>query len=71
MTSTQKVLRLLRQEAPDAKISFTGGGHIKLTLANGKSIYVSATPSDEYFFLRTVRADIKRAMRKGAGNDND
>jgi uncharacterized protein (DUF849 family) len=68
MTSTQRVLRLLRAEVPDAEIKFTGGGHIKMTLPNGKSVFVSASPSDEYFFMRTVKADIKRALR---GGDND
>jgi hypothetical protein len=67
MTSTQRVLRLLRAEVPEAEIKFTGGGHIKVTLPNGKSVFVSASPSDEYFFMRSVKADIKRAMQ--GGND--
>lgn len=68
MTSTMKVIRMLRAEVPDAEIGFAGSGHIKMTLPNGRNVYVSATPSDEHFFMQSVRADIKRALRKG--NDN-
>jgi hypothetical protein len=69
MTSTQKVIRMLRTEVPGAEISFAGSGHIRMTLPNGRNIYVSATPSDEVYFLQNVRADIKRALR--GGNDDN
>lgn len=63
MISTQKIFRMLRDEVPEAEISFTGGGHIKVALPNGKLVFVSASPSDERYFLQNVKADLKRALR--------
>lgn len=66
MPSTQKIIRLIKREFPDIDVSFSKGGHIRLQLPNGAKVSVSSSPSDEFFFMRHVRADIKRAMQKSA-----
>ena len=63
MTSPQKIIRLIRSEWPEVEISFAGSGHIRIGLPNGRKVYASTSPSDEYFFMRSVRSDIKRALR--------
>jgi len=64
MPSTQKIKRILRQEYPGTEITHTDGGHLRLVLPNGAKLFISATPSDEHFFWRNVRADIRRKLKE-------
>jgi hypothetical protein len=59
MTSTQKIIRELRREYPGSEIGFTGKGHIKLKLPDGRMFTMAATPSDGNFLKQ-----IKRGIRK-------
>jgi hypothetical protein len=61
----KKIYRELQREFPAAKIENANGGHIRLRLPNGRSVFVSATPSCR-LFLKNVRGDVKRAERREA-----
>lgn len=60
--STQRLLRELQAEFPDAQLAFTGGGHIRLRFPCGATVFVSASPSKTYF-MNYVRRDVQRAKR--------
>jgi hypothetical protein len=59
----RKLTRSLTAEYPFAVIEPTRGGHIRLRLPTGKSVFTSATPSDQRACLNT-RAEIRRQMRQ-------
>jgi hypothetical protein len=63
---TRKLIRTLATEYPFAVIEPTRGGHIRLRLLTGKSVFTSATRSDQRAGLNT-RAEIRRRMRQSAG----
>ena len=57
----RKIERELRREFPEVRIEMTSKQHIRLTLPNGKSVFVSSTPSCQHYMAQ-VRADVRRAM---------
>jgi hypothetical protein len=59
MTSTQKIIRQLRREYPGSEIGFTGKGHIKLRLLDGRVFTMAASPSDGNF-LKQIRRGIRK-----------
>lgn len=45
-------------------ITFTGSGHVRLTLPNGRRVTCSASPSCP-FAIRNIVGDIRRARLQG------
>ena len=41
----------------------TRGGHLKLTLRNGKSVFTGSTPSDQRA-IKNLQAQVRRSMRE-------
>jgi hypothetical protein len=45
-----------------SSVELTGGGHLRITLPNGRRVITGSTPSDNRAFLNCV-AQIKRTLR--------
>jgi hypothetical protein len=60
--STKKLIRTLRREYPTAKISYTNGGHIRLSLSDGRFLIMGASTSD-HRVLTMVRNQIRKELR--------
>ena len=45
-----------------ASVELTGGGHIRMTLGNGRMVFTGSTPGDHRAFLNCV-SQIKRTLR--------
>jgi hypothetical protein len=58
--STQKLIRELRAEYPNAVITFTRKNHLRVEI-NGVVSIVAGTPSDRRH-MHNVRSDIRRKM---------
>lgn len=59
--STKKIQRELKREFPFIQLSPSGGGHIRILLPNGRSVFMAASPSCPHF-MKHVRADIRRKL---------
>jgi hypothetical protein len=55
------IQRELEREFPFATVERTGGGHLRLTLPNGRFVIAPATPSD-WRALDNLRAMVRRAL---------
>ena len=68
----KKIERELHKAFPGAVISTAKGGHLRIRLPNGKSVWAAATPGDRRN-LHNVRTKVKRALSAGmpppAGNN--
>lgn len=58
----KKIRRELQKQFPFAVIESTRGGHYRLRLPNGRSVFTAATPSC-WRFWRNVRTDVRKAWR--------
>ena len=47
-----------------ASVELTGGGHLRMTLENGRMVFTGSTPGDHRAFLNCV-SQIKRTLREG------
>jgi len=63
----RKLEHELKRAFPFATIEILRGSHYRIRLPNGRSVIVSATPSDRRFIMN-VRADVRRQMQE---NDNE
>ena len=58
------IVRLLRKEGlRDAHVDRCSGGHIKITLPNGRKVFTSMTPSDRRV-LENLRHQLRRANKE-------
>ncbi len=57
----KKIQRELRREFDFAEITTTNGGHLRIVLPNGRSVFAAATPSCRRW-LRNLHRDVRRAM---------
>jgi hypothetical protein len=48
-----------------ASVTPTRGGHLKLTLMNGRCVFTSATPGDQRT-IRNTTSTVRRVLRQGA-----
>ena len=58
----RKLLRELRREFPNARITTTRGNHYQVVLSNGRTVIVSNSPSCRNF-LRQAIAEARRQSR--------
>lgn len=61
--STKRVQRMLRAEWPEAELSFTGGGHLRLRFPDGAVVYTASSPS-RIHFMTFVRMDVRKARER-------
>ena len=54
----------LRREFPFASIERTNGGHFRIRLPNGKSVFLPSTPGDR-LSLQNTRSEVRRRMLEG------
>lgn len=59
----KKLRRELEKEFPYAVIEMANGGHLRLRLPNGRSVFTSSTPSDRRT-LMNLRSEVRRTLSK-------
>lgn len=58
-----KMCRELQKEFPFVQIEPTNGGHIRIRLPNGRSVFAAMSPSCP-FVMRKIRRQIKIEMKE-------
>lgn len=53
--STQKIKRMIRNNPAVVEIGYTGGGHLKIRLSNGRFVIAAASPSCHNFVAKINR----------------